>query len=323
MRKNAEKVLLAMAVVLAVFIGKGSEAKAYEVVGGTAYMVLDEYDEAMRAGTLPENSYIVGAFPKGTGGVMAYIHIMDKYVPKEYFDYDWYLQKHPELADICGNDKNAIYTYYANIGQANGWYGRIMPGMLINRYDFDYMRYAAENPDVAALFGQDADALYEHYINYGIREGRGIYDVNENSCLKIYDVAEKITNDDMSDRDRIKAVHDWMVQNIKYDYDNYVRDTIPEESYGIDGAMNKGTAVCEGYASTFAFFMHVLGIECETVTSENHAWNKVKVDGEYYYIDVTWDDPVPDEPGRVRYDYYLSKDPTFGGEPDHIPEVMG
>ena len=68
--------------------------------------------------------------------------------------------------------------------------------------------------------------------------------------------------------------------------------------------------------------MDYQGIDCKVISGTanggGHAWNKVKLEGDYYYIDVTWDDPVPDREGRLRYDYYLTKDPTFGG--DHVPE---
>lgn len=50
------------------------------------------------------------------------------------------------------------------------------PGvMAASRPEFDYMRYAAENPDVFAAFGQDAAALYNHYTTYGMNEGRKAY----------------------------------------------------------------------------------------------------------------------------------------------------
>ena len=53
-------------------------------------------------------------------------------------------------------------------------------------------------------------------------------------------------------------------------------------------------------------------------TWAGHAWNKVKLDGNWLYIDVTWDDPLPDRGAYVYwYDYYLVTDPTFGG--DHRP----
>jgi transglutaminase/protease-like cytokinesis protein 3 len=70
--------------------------------------------------------------------------------------------------------------------------------------------------------------------------------------------------------------------------------------------------------------MDALGIGCRTVIGEiydeqsgwiAHAWNTVRLDGVWYYIDVTWDDPVPDRGNSVHwYKYYLTTDSTFGGD---------
>ena len=50
------------------------------------------------------------------------------------------------------------------------------------------------------------------------------------------------------------------------------------------------------------------GIDCKMITGtaggENHAWNLVKLDDQWYHTDVTWDDPSPDVPGRVLYTYF-------------------
>ncbi len=249
-------------------------------------------------------------------------------ISEKNFDYEWYLEKHPDLAAIVGDDKKAVYTFYKNIGQPNGWLGRVAPETLLTRNNFDYIRYAQENPDVAQALGVKRTALYNHYISTGVYEGRRGYSTSENinAKLKIYEVADQITHPLMSDPEIIKTVHDWMCLNIAYDYDNYQNDTIPDSSYSITGAMRDGRAVCQGYAETFQYFMDVLGLECELITgtaisslgSGGHAWNRVKVDEQWYYIDVTWDDPVPDSVGRVLYDYYMTTDPTFGG--DHYPD---
>ena len=104
------------------------------------------------------------------------------------------------------------------------------------------------------------------------------------------------------------AVHDWIVLNCAYDYDNYLRGTIPWDSYRPTGVFVHGTAVCQGYAESFQLCMGILGIPCIMVTGTanggDHAWNAVQLDGDWYMVDTTWDDPVPDEPGRVLYSYF-------------------
>lgn len=96
--------------------------------------------------------------------------------------------------------------------------------------------------------------------------------------------------------------------NTRYDYDNYLNGTVPDDSYSAYGVFFKGTAVCQGYAQAAHLLLWLAGIESRivvgTADGADHAWNKVKIGGEYYNLDVTWDDPVPDEPGRVRYSYF-------------------
>lgn len=248
-------------------------------------------------------------------------------ITKENFDYPWYLERHPELAAVVdGNDREAVWSFYQNIGNPAGWNGRVAEAYILNEANFDYLRYANENPDVMAVFGLDKAALYQHYQLLGCAEGRKGYSTEEetNTKLKIYAIADYLTADCVTDQERVKVVHDWLVKNVVYDYDNYVLRTIPESSYGMEGAILYGKAVCQGYAEAFAYFMDVLGIECEMVTGTanngnglwiGHAWNKVRLDGNWYYIDVTWDDPLPDRGANVYwYQYYLVTDPTFGGD---------
>lgn len=109
--------------------------------------------------------------------------------------------------------------------------------------------------------------------------------------------------------DKEKAVHDWIILHCEYDEKNYNNGTIPWSSYNPEGVFINGTAVCNGYALAFQLCMEILGIDSKiivgTASYNYHAWNIVKMDdGCWYHVDVTWDDPVPDEEGRVNYRYF-------------------
>ncbi|MFJ8266909.1 transglutaminase domain-containing protein [Peribacillus asahii] len=122
-----------------------------------------------------------------------------------------------------------------------------------------------------------------------------------------------------TDFQKVKAIHDYIVLNTAYDYENYKKKTVPESSYTSYGLIIKGVAVCDGYAKAMKLILDKVGVETHYVTGkgngELHAWNLVKIDNEYYYIDATWDDPVPDKVGYVRYEYFLV--PTAYLKKDH------
>ncbi len=94
----------------------------------------------------------------------------------------------------------------------------------------------------------------------------------------------------------IKMVHDYLIDNVKYD------TTVSKPHiYNAYGALVKGEAVCEGYARAFKYLMDELNIPCTLVIgkgtnnqgkTENHAWNYVELNGNWYAVDCTWDDPV-------------------------------
>lgn len=218
-------------------------------------------------------------------------------ITKENFDYVWYLEQHPDLAAIVSpDDHETIWTFYETTGAPNGWNGRCTKESHMNEWNFNYLTFLAMNPDVYTAFGEDYDKIYEWYMTIGIGENRpGAFSEDTYAVMKIYDIADSITNAGMSDREKIKAVHDWLCENVDYDYGNYLAGRIPRRSYSIAGAVIYGEAVCNGYMLAFETFMDVLGIECENVVGwksdgAGHGWNRVKADGNWYEIDVTWDD---------------------------------
>ena len=85
----------------------------------------------------------------------------------------------------------------------------------------------------------------------------------------------------IGDYNKIKYVHDWLVNNMNYTHNNA----------GINGFI-LGKGQCMTYAHMFQYLMNELGIDCIYVVSTDgsHAWNRVKVNGKWYMIDVCWDD---------------------------------
>ncbi len=118
----------------------------------------------------------------------------------------------------------------------------------------------------------------------------------------------------MTDLEKLLAMHDFIVRECEYDYDNYLAETVPEESYNAYGVFALDIAVCQGYAEAFVDLCNRVGIPSDIVTSSamNHAWNLIQIDGNWYHMDATWDDPVGSAAeGYVSHDYFLYSDTEF------------
>ncbi len=144
----------------------------------------------------------------------------------------------------------------------------------------------------------------------GNREG--LSDFDGEILDRAEEVLEEIITPDMSDFDKELAVHDWIVYNCTYDTGNLsTLGSMTENSDNPYGALINGKSICTGYTTTFQLFMEMLGIECRSIYAtadggEAHAWNEVCLDGEWYCVDVTWDDPVPDSDGRTVIHSYFN-----------------
>lgn len=135
---------------------------------------------------------------------------------------------------------------------------------------------------------------------------------------KVRNIISKNIKASMSTAEKVKTIHDYIVKNCEYDVIGLYSGNIPADSYSARGVLLKKKAVCQGYAEAFQVFMDALNIPCQFVrgTANNglgdgyqgHAWNIVKVDGKWYHIDTTWDDPTPDDKKNVRYEYFLIND---------------
>lgn len=80
-----------------------------------------------------------------------------------------------------------------------------------------------------------------------------------------------------------------------------------------DGPLVYGEALCEGYSKAFMYLCQSIGIECVCIIGGEHMWNIVKVDGEWYHIDVTWDDPIvtgSSGGSNITHKYFLVSDKT-------------
>lgn len=135
-------------------------------------------------------------------------------------------------------------------------------------------------------------------------------------------ILQNATGDTYQD---IKMVHDYLVDTISYD-----SSLSKPYIYNIYGALVEKLCVCEGYARSMKYLLDSLDIPCTIVIgkgtnsegkTENHAWNYVEIEGKWYAIDATWDDPVIIGNGTLsqssKYRYFLKGSNEMAK--DHTP----
>ena len=90
----------------------------------------------------------------------------------------------------------------------------------------------------------------------------------------------------MSDYNKIKAFHDHIINRTKYDEEQLF------DSHNAYNLLTSSISACGGYSDIMAIYLNMLGIKNYRITSENHIWNLVELNGKWYHLDATWDDPV-------------------------------
>lgn len=110
-----------------------------------------------------------------------------------------------------------------------------------------------------------------------------------------------------SDYQKIKFVYEYIIDTTGYDSQG-------PDTQNIQSALLYHSSVCAGYSKAFQYILNRMGMFCTYITGTikdggDHGWNMVRIDGNYYYVDVTWGDPVfmnqveGDTGSRTNYNY--------------------
>ncbi len=157
-------------------------------------------------------------------------------------------------------------------------------------------------------FFKNVDVVYDANLCYAIRTGDMslLTDTEQKVYAYLKEVMREHTGGGKNRAEKVKALHDYLVLELKYD------SSFRTESHSPEGVMKNQTAVCDGYARTMRLLLLLSGIDCKMVSGtaggESHAWNLVEMEDGWYHVDVTWDDPVPDVEGKVSHLYFLRND---------------
>lgn len=129
---------------------------------------------------------------------------------------------------------------------------------------------------------------------------------------KIEEIISNNITTDMSDRDKVKVLHDYIINNTKYDQNFCIEEDKSKctttSNYKADaayGVLFEGYGICSGYTDLMSIMLYKLGIVNYRVSNESHTWNSVKLDNKWYILDVTWDDPISEDKDILTDTYFL------------------
>lgn len=153
-------------------------------------------------------------------------------------------------------------------------------------------------------YNADTDIVQSLTLN---RKDPAIYDYDLYE-QRMAEILAATVFEGMSQWQTALSIHDYLVTHIRYDETLTHRDAY--------AALTLGTTVCSGYAELYMYLLHRVGINSRYVSSEamNHGWNVVQIDGVWYHVDATWDDPTADTFGRCRHHYFLLSDSALADE---------
>lgn len=118
-----------------------------------------------------------------------------------------------------------------------------------------------------------------------------------------------------TDLEKMRYVHDWICGTSYYNYDAVEKNQSGGHNQTAYSTLVLNTTVCAGYAKAYAYFLQQLGIPCAYIHSDNHAWNIIKYNNDYYQTDVCWDDGI----WGSKSSYYMLSDTEMASVESHKP----
>lgn len=160
----------------------------------------------------------------------------------------------------------------------------------INNYVHPYNSYSS----IRTIFDETGEVTI--FVNK-LYSSTEIIDLNK----EIDKIMNELIKDEMSDIDKIKALHDYIVMHTTYDTDRADNGNSNYDSARMTGALFEHYAICSGYTDLMAVMLDKLDIPNFKVASETHIWNAVYINGSWLHLDLTWDDPISVK-GEENYD---------------------
>ena len=164
-------------------------------------------------------------------------------------------------------------------------------------------------------------SLYQGSSSSGWCAAFGVYSAFQNGTARStatqsvknqVDTWKNTVNSLGSEAEKVKMIHDLIVEKVDYNYDisnssSFNEDTAYTQSVYSVFCMDK--TVCAGYAQAFEMMCNGVGVDCIAVTSDDHEWNKVRINDSWYNVDCNWADQ-----STIDYEYFERSDAVYDAD---------
>lgn len=195
----------------------------------------------------------------------------------------------------------------------------IVPMLDREQLDSVFQALLFDNPDLFFL-GRKCSVESRMFLTFfGVDYTMSISEY-KSAKKELEDIAEEVISGltDVENQWQTELeIHDYIVNNCTYE----IKDD--DFSYSsVYGALVNKKAACEGYSKAAKYLLDMVGIDCGIVSGmaeaddgslSPHMWNAVKINGDFYHLDCTWDDPVSNSASNMKtYTYFNLSDTAIG-----------
>jgi len=227
--------------------------------------------------------------------------------PSQYYGRQLLAAEDPNLAEAYDHLGRQVTAFVSDVDM-HGY------GLTLNEFEKVLRYYHDDHPEVFWLslsysysYWTMGENTYLHTMtqSYGLSADE-IVALQTQLEERVQELLDGIT-DEMPYADRVRLLHDRLI--LSCDYDTTYKAA---HNHDLLGVLLYRTGVCESYARAFQYLMYRSGINAIlqigqiTQNGEHHMWNLIHLNGDWYQMDTTWDDPVfsTPNPDYIRYTYY-------------------
>lgn len=178
-------------------------------------------------------------------------------------------------------------------------------------YMFRYMNPQYYFINVSLYQGGNSSGWYAAFGVYSAFQNGTARSTATQSVKNQVDTWKNTVNSLSSEAEKVKMIHDLIVQKVDYNTDIYGNSFNEDTAYtqSVYSVFCMDKTVCAGYAQAFEMMCNGVGVDCIAVTSDDHEWNKVRINDSWYNVDCTWADQ-----STIDYEYFERSDAVYDAD---------